>query len=637
MALVRWPGSPLRRNARLAKNTAAVDPLLGRVLGRRYEVVALIARGGMATVYRAYDRQLDRTVAIKVPRPEFARDRGFSEQFRREARAAARLGHPNIVAVYDSGEERGLPYIVMELVNGQTLRQVLDTRGRLTPQATAELLAEVAEALDHAHRAGVAHLDVKPENVLLTEGAVKVADFGLVRAVRDRPRHEMAGTVQYLAPEVLRDGPVDGRADIYALGVVAFECLTGKPPFDGPDRREVARRHMEERVPPPSTLLPGLPMAVDQAVGIATEPDPARRYRRAGDFASALGAPRRHWQEALVDPLATTGAIAVAPTGVPAASRAASHMDTVAAGPLPARPWRPPSRSRRHWPLLALGTVLLVLAGVVGWPYVDPTTVEVPKLTGLTRDQALRVLDRAGLRMDEGDEIDSLTVEEGRVARQIPDPGGQIRRSKPIVVQFSAGPPIVRVPDVEGKSEAQAKKQLKSVGLVADPVRQDDATIPRGQVISSDPSAGESAEQGSKVRLVVSNGTARVVVPDLRGHPFDEAKQLLAGLGLKVQREVTFSRDLPEGLVVRTDPDAGTEVNRDDQVTVVVASQEFVRVPDVRGDDREEAERKLREAGLQPQVPLGGVFNGKVQNQFPRGGQRVPPGTRVFLQLRLRD
>jgi serine/threonine-protein kinase len=621
----------------LAKNTAAVDPLLGRVLGRRYEIVALIARGGMATVYRAYDRQLDRTVAIKVPRPEFARDRGFSEQFRREARAAARLGHPNIVAVYDSGEERGLPYIVMELVNGQTLRQVLDARGRLTPHATADLLAEVAEALDHAHRAGVAHLDVKPENVLLTEGAVKVADFGLVRAVRDRPQHELAGTVQYLAPEVLRDGPVDGRADIYALGVVAFECLTGKAPFDGPDRREVARRHLEERVPPPSTLLPGIPMAVDQAVGVATEPDPALRYPRAGDFASALGAPRRHWQEALGDPLATTGAMAAAPTVAPGVSRAASHMDTVAAGPLPARPWRPPPRSRRHWPLLALGTVLLVLAGVVGWPYVDPTTVKVPKLTGLTRDQALRALDQAGLRMDEGDEIDSLTVEEGKVARQIPDPGGQIRRSKPIVVQFSAGPPIVRVPDVEGKSEAQAKKQLKSVNLQADLVRQDDATVPRGRVISSDPSPGESAEQGSKVRLVISNGTARVVIPDLRGRPFDEAKQLLEGLGLKVQRELTFSRDLPEGLVIRTDPDDGTEVNRDDQVTVVVASQEFVRVPDVRGEDREDAERELREAGLQPQVPLGAVFNGKVQNQFPRGGQRVPPGTRVFLQLRLRD
>ncbi|HYY78760.1 MAG TPA: protein kinase, partial [Actinomycetes bacterium] len=250
----------------MARHTADLDGLVGRSLGRRrYEVVARIARGGMAVVYRGHDRQLDRIVAIKVPRPELARDRGFSEQFRREARAAARLSHPNVVAVYDSGEDRGLPWIVMEHVSGQTLRHLLDARGRLDPATTAELLGPVADALDHAHQAGIAHLDVKPENVLLSGETVKVADFGLVRAAAQGSRQRaLAATVPYCAPEVLRGGLVDGRADIYALGVVAWECLVGRPPFEG-DQEQVIQQHLHGRIPPPSRRLEGVPPAVDAA------------------------------------------------------------------------------------------------------------------------------------------------------------------------------------------------------------------------------------------------------------------------------------------------------------------------------------------------------------------------------------
>lgn len=237
----------------MARHTADLDALVGRTLGRRrYEVVARIAQGGMAIVYRGHDRQLDRVVAIKVPRPEFARDREFSDQFRREARTAARLSHPNVVAVYDSGEERGLPWIVMEHVSGRTLREVLDSQRRLSPESTAELLGPVADALDHAHHAGVVHLDVKPENLLLTSETVKVADFGLVRAAAQRGHGQaLAATVHYCAPEVLRGGVVDGRADVYALAVVAWECVCGRAPFEG-DARQVVAQHLGGRVPRPS-------------------------------------------------------------------------------------------------------------------------------------------------------------------------------------------------------------------------------------------------------------------------------------------------------------------------------------------------------------------------------------------------
>jgi len=232
-------------------------------------------------------------VAIKVPRPEFARDRGFSEQFRREARTAARLSHPNVVAVYDSGEERGLPWIVMEHISGRTLRDLLDSQRRLSPETTAELLGPVADALDHAHHAGVVHLDVKPENLLLTSETVKVADFGLVRAAAQGGHGQaLAATVHYCAPEVLRGGVVDGRADVYALGVVAWECVSGRPPFEG-DPRQVVQQHLGGRVPPPSQVVGGIPEPFDAAVAQATDPDPARRFLRASDFAAAIGAPRR--------------------------------------------------------------------------------------------------------------------------------------------------------------------------------------------------------------------------------------------------------------------------------------------------------------------------------------------------------
>ncbi|HZD67466.1 MAG TPA: serine/threonine-protein kinase, partial [Actinomycetes bacterium] len=285
----------------MAKHSTDVDRLVGRTLGRRrYAVVARIAQGGMATVYRAHDRQLDRVVAVKVPRPEFVRNRAFCEQFRREARAAARLAHPNVVAVHDSGEERGLPWIVMEYVDGQTLRALLDARGRLDLETTAEVLGEVADALDHAHRHGIAHLDVKPENVLITSDSVKVADFRLARAAQGARDHALAGTAQYCAPEVLRGGVVDGRADVYSLGVVAYECLTGRAPFSGSDASHVSWQVLHSRVPIPSRSLRGVPQTADAAVWRATEPDPARRFGRASELAAAIGAPRRRVDQALL-------------------------------------------------------------------------------------------------------------------------------------------------------------------------------------------------------------------------------------------------------------------------------------------------------------------------------------------------
>ena len=355
----------------MARNTADLDALVGRTLGRRrYEVVARIAQGGMAIVYRGHDRQLDRVVAIKVPRPEFARDRGFSEQFRREARTAARLSHPNVVAVYDSGEERGLPWIVMEHISGRTLRDLLDSQRRLSPETTAELLGPVADALDHAHHAGVVHLDVKPENLLLTCETVKVADFGLVRAAAQRGHGQaLAATVHYCAPEVLRGGVVDGRADVYALGVVAWECVSGRPPFEG-DARQVVQQHLGGRVPPPSRVAGEVAEPFDVAVLRATDPDPTRRYLRASDFAAAIGAPRRRRVDealratTLLPTGADTTAAWAAAAGGSGGTEAAAAAATVAGAPTTG--WPPEhggagaeTRSLDGWTAVASGATRL--------------------------------------------------------------------------------------------------------------------------------------------------------------------------------------------------------------------------------------------------------------------------------------
>jgi eukaryotic-like serine/threonine-protein kinase len=312
----------------------------------------------------------------------------------------------------------------------------------------------------------------------------------------------------------------------------------------------------------------------------------------------------------------------------------ASRMDTIAHGPMRVPQHQPVQPRRRHWPLLLLGTVLLILAGVVGWPYVDPSTAEVPKLTGLTLDEARKQVEAAGLRLDESDPVESTTVKRDVIAVQTPGPGGQIRRSKAIVVQVSKGPKLIRLPALEGRSESQAKKELDSLGLEVDPRREDSDSVTRGRVIRTEPGAGEEAPQGSSVRLIVSAGTPIVAIPDLEGESFEDAKRALEQLGLKVERHDVPARDEDAGRVVGTDPGNGREVERGDTVEVFV-SQDLVRVPNVRGDDRDEAEQRLREEGLDVQVVGGGILNGRVVEQHPRGGERVPPESTVTIFLGL--
>jgi eukaryotic-like serine/threonine-protein kinase len=668
----------------LARNTADLDALVGRTLGRRrYEVVARIAQGGMAIVYRGHDRQLDRVVAIKVPRPEFARDRGFSEQFRREARTAARLSHPNVVAVYDSGEERGLPWIVLEHVSGRTLRDLLDSQRRLSPETTAELLGPVADALDHAHHAGVVHLDVKPENLLLTSETVKVADFGLVRAAAQRGHGQaLAATVHYCAPEVLRGGMVDGRADVYALGVVAWECVAGWPPFEG-DPRQVVQQHLGGRVPPPSRVAGGIDAPFDDAVVRATDPDPTQRFLRASDFAAAIGAPRRRRVDetlrattlvppagpdttAAWAPAAGAAASAGAPTtGLPPAGRTvggaaaqgwAGRSETRSlegwpAPPDPATQLPPAARPGSLRPRPTTGRVpkgradrakgggrgrLLAALLVVGLLAVGLLTraggllggsVRVPEVVGLEVAEATRDLQDRGLRVRVGEAVASDHVQEGLVATQSLAGGERARRRDLVVLQPSLG---ITLPDLTKRPAGAATGRLEELDIRYRRQDQPHPSVPRGSVVATRPEAGSLLKDGQVVTVVVSAGRPKVTVPDVAGRPIGAAQAILADANLRARVERVFDDNLPQGRAVGTDPGAGAQAPWGSTVALRISKgPDLVEVPDVVGLSRQEAIDRLRAAGLNARfvLPVGD----RVVQQSPRGGEKAKRGSDVRL------
>jgi eukaryotic-like serine/threonine-protein kinase len=627
----------------LARHTADLDALVGRTLGRRrYEVVARIAQGGMAIVYRGHDRQLDRVVAIKVPRPEFARDREFSDQFRREARTAARLSHPNVVAVYDSGEERGLPWIVMEHVSGRTLREVLDSQRRLSPESTAELLGPVADALDHAHHAGVVHLDVKPENLLLTSETVKVADFGLVRAAAQRGHGQaLAATVHYCAPEVLRGGVVDGRADVYALAVVAWECVCGRAPFEG-DARQVVQQHLGGRVPRPSQVVDGIPEPFDAAVARATDPDPTGRFLRASDFAAAIGAPRRRrMDETLrattpVPPAGPDTATAWAPA---AGAAAAAHSPSEA----PTTSWPPATRETTHgWAGQAQGAEtrsLNALPAVTAGATQAPPPAQAPAATQLPTATRVPPAPQAPLRP----RPTTGRVPKSRAAR--PRGGrGRLLAALLVVGLLAAGlltraggllGGSVRVPEVVGLEVAEATRDLRDRGLrvrTGEPVASDH--VHEGLVATQSIAGGERARRSDTVVIQPSLG---IVLPDLAGRPADAATGRLDELDIRFEEEPATSVDVPKGAVIQTHPDQGTVLKADDVVTVVVsAGKPKVEVPDVAGRRAEAAEAALADAHLKvrpERVFDDDVPEGRAVSTDPGSGSEVPWGSAVVLRV----
>jgi serine/threonine-protein kinase len=635
-------------------DTTALDPMIGQLVDDRYEVTARIARGGMATVYRAVDRRLERTVAVKVMHPHLAESPDFVARFRREARAAARLSHPGVVAVHDQGMAGEASYLTMEYIDGPNLRTVLRGRGPLPLGEALSLVEQVLDALASAHRAGLVHRDIKPENVLLTpEGRAKVADFGLARAVTEATAATtgtVLGTVAYLAPEIVTEGRADPRADVYAVGVLLYELLTGSQPFTGEAPIQVAFQHVNSAVPAPSAAVPWLPAEVDELVAALTARSPEDRPHDAG---AALALLRR--TVAALDPatLARRAHVPAAPsTAEPADPDATQVTEVRSSGhgtvalPIGAIARQADTtavaapRRRRAWPRLLLALLVLLVAaggGTLWWFQVGPgATVAAPDVVGRTEDEAVAAIKRAQL-VPVVDRTHHDTVPQGTVIATDPGAGAQVRKGGDVDVSVSEGILTLEVPEVAGKAQADAEAALKTAGLPRGEVTQEyHDTVPQGTVISSSPAAGEVVPHTTAVNLVVSNGRQPVEPPDVTGSSRDDAAAALQGAGLTVG-DVTeqFSDSVAAGRVISQSAGPGTQLFKGDAVSLVVSKgPELFAVPDVVGTQVREARSALEGAGFRVEVNevLGGFF-GTVRAQDPAAGTMLPRGSVITLTV----
>jgi len=627
----------------------AIADLAGRVLAGRYRLLGSIGAGASGRVYVADDVRLRRRVAVKVLHGALAEDAGFLRRFRSEAQHAAALHHPHIVAVYDWGEDGGLPFMVLELLQGGSLRALIDDGGRLSPAQATHLGRQVAQALHYAHTRGVIHRDVKSANLLFDEhGIVRVADFGLARALAEaswtEPDGGLMGTARYAAPEQATSGTVDGRADCYSLAVVLIESITGRVPNVGDN----AVATIVGRGTQPLVVPDGLGRLGD-VLERAGQPDPNRRFPDAAAFASALSAAARELPppaplvlpglgDALDDPEPTRIAAARAVTEAldDTASPAVFDQDAVEVMPpmAVARRVKPPG-SHRLVPavvaavlvlaLVAVGAIIASAAGGGG------ATVPTPNLVGMVAEDAIAAAAAKGLTVDlqrvDADDVVGVVMSQRPAAGAFISDGGKVR----LVV--SRGPPPVPVPQVDGLVAADAQAQLEQAGFVVT-VRQDfDDLVPFGSVIGTDPPKGSSAPRESEIVLIVSKGPTPVQVPDVSGKTYDDAAAALSAVGFKPARADVFDDKIDVGKVVGTDPAGGQSAPKGSTITINVSKgPELVAVPSVVGLTVEAASLKLQQAGLVPDVE--NYAPGKtVRAVSPKEGTQVKKGSKVSLIL----
>ncbi len=662
-----------------AGSATLVDPLTGHLLDGRYRIGRRIARGGMAAVYEAVDIRLDRVCAVKTMHRSLADDASFADRFTREARAAARLSHPNVVNVFDQGEdptvEGGTLYLVMELVQGSTLRDVIRAEAPMPPVQAMALLEPIVSALAAAHRAGVIHRDIKPENVLIADepsgGRVKVADFGLAKAVTTDTQHTatggvLIGTVSYLAPELVVDGTSDARADVYAVGVVLYELLTGRKPHEGESPIAVAYKHVHEDVPPPSEIVPGIPPYVDALVARATARDRHLRPADAGVLlhqvhrvSQALAGGVRDDEELTADlalpPRVTedttmldVDVVPVAPAefvGPPVESAAsATPRPTRPPGPpgppstveRTARPGRP-SRSRRGPAVLAVALVIALAAGLgaywFGWARYTAT----PAVLGLTQSAATAKLDQAGFDVTVGPGAYSENVRKGLVLTTDPAPGSRVIDHGTIALTLSLGKERYAVPTVKKLTVDQAQDALAKAHLTyGRSVPRWSDTVPRGKVLGSNPAQGTRQRPDSVVDLVVSRGPQPVRLAEWTGRSAARAERVLASQQLQVETSEEYSDQVAHGLVISQDPPRGVLHHGDTVRLVVSRGPELVAVPgNLRAMGVDAATRALEDLGFEVEVDHADLYLGLgyVASYTPGGGEMLPKGSTVVLHI----
>jgi beta-lactam-binding protein with PASTA domain/tRNA A-37 threonylcarbamoyl transferase component Bud32 len=625
---------------------AVSDTLINTLFDGRYRILRKLGTGGMANVYLAEDEVLGRRVAIKILNDRHAGDDQFVERFRREAKNAASLSHPNIVSIYDRGEAEGTYYIAMEYLDGRSLKELIVARGPAPINLAVDYARQILAAIRFAHRHGIVHRDIKPHNVLVdAEGRLKVTDFGIARAGASQMTEagSIIGTAQYLSPEQAKGAPVDQTSDLYSVGVVLYELLTGVVPFSGDTPVEIAMKHLSTVPPPPSAKRKDVPRDLDLVVMRALAKDPSERYQSAEEMDADL---RRINRGMAISPVTEEAATAIIARPPPTAV-----TEIKPRGPEPI-PYAPPAAyydydeppRRALWPWLV--ALLFVIAAVVGGYFLysqiqdqlsGSKTIAVGNYVGIRESDAVAKINAAGLRPNPVRQPNAdPRFPETYVFSQSPRPGDRTQKRNFVTIYVSLGPPKTTVPSVVGESLDRALADLQDSKLKGKQV-QVESDKPQGEVISQSPTAGASVEQGSKVTLRVSKGPQPIAVPNVIGSPFETAQSTLLGKGFAVSR-LDVQSDQPKGTVIGMDPGPGTLQPPNTNIKLTVSKGPTTSmVPDVTSLSQSDAQTQLRASGFKVKIVSQPVSDpsqdGIVQTQDPPGSTQAPPGSVVTIAV----
>jgi len=633
--------------------------LMSKLLAGRYELIEKIGEGGMAVVYKAKDRLLNRYVAIKILRPEFTQDEQFLDSFKRESQAAAGLQHPNIVSIYDVGRTGNINFIVMELVDGRPLSDFIKENGHLDYKTTIDIAKQVASALAIAHKHQIIHRDVKPHNIMITsDGVAKLTDFGIARAVSNATMvadtSKIIGSVHYFSPEQARGAYVDERSDIYSLGIVMFEMLTGRVPFDGETPVEVALKHINEDVPSPAKLVPGIPPALDKVVLKATDKYQTERYKSADEMLEALknvefvtqmvgdrvfagetdNKPRR--DESLVAPVMSS-------------RREDREQEMVIA---PANPRKPKAKSddkKKKKRAIIIGVAAAAILALFGILYVSGIIggggkeVTVPDVKGMSYSEAKEVLEAKGLKIEKADEpIASQKIEKGKIVSQTPSKNSKVKKGRTVRVILSAGNTELKVPDLKGLSYKEAKTLLSEMGLqISKGDEVDSDSVTEGLIASQYPSAKTKVDKGDIITVNISKGKKDAVIPKLVGTTFtseSDVSDILSKYGYKLGKVSYEESYETPGTIIKQSPDAGTTAEKNTTVDIVISkAKSKATVPNLNGMTYDQAESALQSLGFSvgrvTEEENNGFTAGTVFKQYPAANSEYQTGSTVDIWI----